>query len=65
MAIGFWQVLLILLIVLILFGRGKLPALAEDLGKSVRLFKKGLNEEETAAKNSKSEDENKPNESGE
>ena len=46
MAVGFWQILLILLIVLILFGRGKLPALAEDLGKSVRLFKKGMNGEE-------------------
>ena len=45
MGIGFFQLLVILLIVLVLFGRGKLPALAEDLGKSVGAFKKGLNEE--------------------
>ncbi len=52
MSIGFFQLLVILLIVLVLFGRGKLPALAEDLGKSVSSFKKGLNEDK--------EPENKP-----
>lgn len=47
MGISFFQLLIILLIVLVLFGRGKLPALAEDLGKSVGAFKKGLNEDKT------------------
>lgn len=56
MAIGFWQILLILLIVLILFGRGKLPALAEDLGKSVRSFKKGLDGDDAQKIEDKSED---------
>lgn len=46
MSIGFFQLLIILLIILVLFGRGKLPALAEDLGKSVSSFKKGLKDEE-------------------
>ena len=45
MGISIWQLLVILVIVLLLFGRGKLPALAEDLGKSVSSFKKGLNED--------------------
>lgn len=45
MSIGFFQLLVILLIILVLFGRGKLPALAEDLGKSVSSFKKGLSED--------------------
>ena len=44
MGISVVQLLIILLVVLLLFGRGKLPALAEDLGKSVSSFKKGLNE---------------------
>ncbi len=44
MGIGFWQLVVVLLIVLLLFGRGKLPALAEDLGKSIRSFKKGMEE---------------------
>lgn len=46
MMIGFWQIVLILLIVLLLFGRGRLSGLAEDLGKSVRLFKKGMDGED-------------------
>ena len=41
MGISVPQLLLILLIILILFGRGKLPSLAEDLGKSLKAFKKG------------------------
>ncbi len=45
MGISIWQLLVVLVIVLVLFGRGKLPALAEDLGKSVSSFKKGLNED--------------------
>ena len=48
MGISFFQLLVILLIVLVLFGRGKLPALAEDLGKSVKAFRKGI---EDAKKN--------------
>lgn len=46
MSIGFFQLMVILLIVLVLFGRGKLPALAEDLGKSFSAFKKGLKDGE-------------------
>jgi len=55
MGIGFFQLLVILLIVLVLFGRGKLPGLAEDLGKSVSAFKKGLNEEKEEKNESKTE----------
>ncbi len=50
MGIGFWQLVVVLLIVLLLFGRGKLPALAEDLGKSIRSFKKGMEENEVSEK---------------
>lgn len=42
MSIGIWQVLLVLLIVLILFGAGKLPTIMGDLGKGIRNFKAGL-----------------------
>ena len=55
MGISFFQLLIILLIVLVLFGRGKLPALAEDLGKSVGAFKKGLNEEKEEKAENKTE----------
>ncbi len=46
MSIGIWQVVLILLIVLIIFGAGKLPRVMGDVAKGVRNFKSGLKEDE-------------------
>lgn len=46
MSIGIWQLLLVLLIVLIFFGAGKLPKVMGDLGKGVRSLKEGMREEE-------------------
>lgn len=41
-----WHWLIVLVIVLVLFGgRGKLPALARDLAKSITSFKKGMKED--------------------
>jgi sec-independent protein translocase protein TatA len=45
MSIGVWQVVLILVIVLIIFGAGKLPRVMGDVAKGVRNFKKGMNDE--------------------
>lgn len=50
MSIGIWQVVLILLIVLIIFGAGKLPNVMGDLAKGIRNFKKGLSEGEEEEK---------------
>ncbi|MEM7446396.1 MAG: twin-arginine translocase TatA/TatE family subunit [Pseudomonadota bacterium] len=44
--IGVWQVLLILAIVLIIFGAGKLPRVMGDFGKGLKSFKSGLKEDE-------------------
>ena len=44
MSIGIWQVLLILVIVLILFGAGKLPKVMGDIAKGVKNFKTGMRE---------------------
>ncbi|HUI45507.1 MAG TPA: twin-arginine translocase TatA/TatE family subunit [Nitrospirota bacterium] len=41
------HLILILLIVLIIFGPGKLPELGEGLGKSIKAFKKAMNENQT------------------
>lgn len=46
MSIGIWQVVLILLIVLILFGAGKLPKVMGDVAKGVKNFKSGLKEDD-------------------
>ena len=42
------HLILILLIVLIIFGPGKLPALGEGLGKSIKAFKKAMKEGQDA-----------------
>ena len=42
------HLILILVIVLIIFGPGKLPELGEGLGKSIKAFKKAMKEGEEA-----------------
>jgi sec-independent protein translocase protein TatA len=44
MGIGFWQVVILLVIVLLLFGATRLPMLARSLGQSITEFKKGMKE---------------------
>ena len=58
--LGYQELLLILVIVLILFGAQRLPDLARSLGSSVKEFKKGVTElkdDSTAA--TKKDDEKK------
>ncbi len=42
--LGYQELLIILVIVLVLFGASRLPDLARSLGSSVKEFKKGINE---------------------
>ncbi|MEJ5232425.1 MAG: twin-arginine translocase TatA/TatE family subunit [Geminicoccaceae bacterium] len=48
MVFGFWEALLVLGIVLVIFGAGKLPTVMGDLAKGIKTFKAGLKEEESA-----------------
>ena len=41
-----WQLLIVLVIVLLLFGRGKIPQLMGDMARGIKSFKKGMSEEE-------------------
>ena len=41
---GWMELMLILIIVLIIFGAGKLPQLGEGLGKAIKGFKKSVHE---------------------
>ena len=50
MSIGIWQVVLILLIVLILFGAGKLPKVMGDVAKGVKNFKSGMRDDDEEEK---------------
>ena len=48
--LGYQELMIILVIVLLLFGAQKLPELARGLGKSVSEFKRGQSEEDKATK---------------
>ncbi|MDD9910627.1 MAG: twin-arginine translocase TatA/TatE family subunit [Ahrensia sp.] len=49
--IGIWQILIVAVVVILLFGRGKISDLMGDVAKGITSFKKGLNDkEEDAAK---------------
>ena len=44
--IGPWQIVLIVLVVLLMFGGKKIPELMKGLGKGISEFKKGKNDTE-------------------
>jgi sec-independent protein translocase protein TatA len=50
MNIGWPEILLILLVILLLFGARRLPDLARSIGKSLKEFKKGVSGEEEPEK---------------
>lgn len=41
-----WHWVVVLLVVLVLFGAGKIPALMGDVAKGINSFKRGLKEED-------------------
>ena len=47
-----WQLLIVLAIVLLLFGRGKIPQLMGDMARGIKSFKKGMIEEDKKDDNS-------------
>lgn len=46
MGISFWHIVIVVLVVVLLFGAGKIPRLMKDLGSGITAFKKGLKQEE-------------------
>ncbi len=48
MNIGPWQLIIIALVVLVLFGRGRISEMMGDFGKGIKSFKKGMAEEADA-----------------
>ena len=47
---GMWEIVLIVLVILLLFGGKKIPELMKGLGKGVKSFKQGMNEVEKEIK---------------
>ncbi|MGB3378313.1 twin-arginine translocase TatA/TatE family subunit [Allopontixanthobacter sediminis] len=48
MSLGPWQLIIIALVILVLFGRGRISEMMGDFGKGIKSFKQGMNEEDTA-----------------
>tara|TARA_B100000029_G_C16791296_1_gene673099 strand:- start:96 stop:302 length:207 start_codon:yes stop_codon:yes gene_type:complete len=46
MSIGFWQIAIVVVLVVLLFGRGKISDLMGDVAKGIKSFKKGMKDPE-------------------
>lgn len=46
MGISFWQILVVLVLALLLFGRGRISHMMGDLAKGIKSFKRGMSESE-------------------
>lgn len=66
MSVGPFQLLLVVLLVVLLFGTKKLGNVGSDLGKAIRGFKKGLSDDDDkpAAEREKLKDDEAPAKSG-
>jgi sec-independent protein translocase protein TatA len=47
MGISFWQIAIVVVLVVLLFGRGKISALMGDLAKGIKSFKKGMSSDDS------------------
>ena len=47
MSIGFWQIAIVVILVVLLFGRGKISSLMGDVAKGIKSFKKGMSTDVT------------------
>ena len=64
MSIGFWQIAIVVVLVVLLFGRGKISSLMGDVAKGIKSFKKGMKDpvqdqsESTTSEDNSSDDSN-------
>ncbi len=62
MGISFWQIAIVVVLVVLLFGRGKISSLMGDLAKGIKSFKKGMSSDDSnQTKDNKNEDSNSEN----
>ena len=64
MGISFWQIAKVVVLVVLLFGRGKISRLMGDVAKGIKSFKKGMSSDEnnqTNLEDKKDEDSNSQN----
>ena len=61
MSIGFWQIAIVVVLVVLLFGRGKISDLMGDVAKGIKSFKKGMSDQPDQSGSTSS---NQPDQSG-
>ncbi len=64
MGISFWQIAIVVVLVVLLFGRGKISSLMGDVAKGIKSFKKGMSSDDgnqTNLEDKKDEDSNSQN----
>ena len=62
MSIGIWQIAIVVVLVVLLFGRGKISDLMGDVAKGIKSFKKGMSDNpDSSNKDNDSQDNNNQN----
>jgi len=61
--LGTWEIILIVLVILLIFGGKKIPELMRGLGKGMRSFKDGMNGKDEADDKPKKAEESEPKQS--
>ena len=62
MSIGFWQIAVVVILVVLLFGRGKISSLMGDVAKGIKSFKKGMSDNQDQTSSTTTTTENKSSE---
>ena len=58
MSIGFWQIAIVVILVVLLFGRGKISSLMGDVAKGIKSFKKGMSDDSSSDNDNKNNSDN-------
>ena len=56
MGISFWQIAIVVVLVVLLFGRGKISSLMGDVAKGIKSFKKGMSDNPDSSSETDKED---------
>ena len=59
MGISIWQILIVVALIVLLFGRGRISELMGDVAKGITSFKKGLSDDDDEKTEAKVDDKNK------
>ena len=58
MGISFWQIAIVVVLVVLLFGRGKISSLMGDVAKGIKSFKKGMSDDSSTNNDDNKNDSN-------